>query len=385
MFNHPALALAFRPFFLSAVVFAVISMLAWLAQLQGWSNHFTISGSATLWHAHEMIYGYALAAIAGFLLTAVRNWTGVQTVQKGHLFGLWLLWVLARVGALFGWPTLSILFDLAFNLALIIAFSHPIIKVKQWKQIGIVSKLVLILVGNSLFALGLSGDLPNGQSWGIGMGLYLSLAMVLVLARRVVPFFISKVAGNQPKNYRWLDIANLVIFTLFAIQMTFFPYHFSSLWLSLVLFALNTVRLVGWYTPVVWKTPMLWVLYLAYAGITSGFLINALVSLNPLATVLATHAFTIGGIGLISAGMMARVSLGHTGRSIYDPPATVAWIFSLLVVAFIARALLPLLFPATTYSLGILIAQVTWIAAFGLLALSYFPIWMTARVDGQPG
>ena len=140
------------------------------------------------WHAHEMIYGFALAVIAGFLLTAVKNWTGVQTLRGVGLMGLFGLWAMARVLFLFGTPLLFLagLFDLLFMVGLTASIIDPIRKAKQWKQSGIIAILVLLLIGNCLFYLGAGGLVESGVFISIRGGLFLVVGLVLAQPLRLL-------------------------------------------------------------------------------------------------------------------------------------------------------------------------------------------------------
>jgi len=168
--------LGFRPFFLGAGIFAIISMSLWMG-VYVFQLPLPITGiSSFQWHAHEMIYGFAMAVIAGFLLTAVKNWTGVQTLYGFGLFGLVALWMLPRILFLFGTPWIFIagFFDLLFALCLIGSILYPIIKVKQWKQLGIIAVLALLTSANGCFYLGAAGLINQGVFFFFFCGLFLN-------------------------------------------------------------------------------------------------------------------------------------------------------------------------------------------------------------------
>lgn len=172
--------IGFRIFFMAAGIFSIVSMFIWSAIF-----HFQLplsiqTISSFQWHSHEMIYGYSIAVIAGFLLTAVKNWTGVQTLYGKPLILLFSLWAAARLLFVFATSHLFIaaIFDVLFLVLLVFAVSYPIIKVKQWKQIGILSKLILLMICNILFYLGALNVLDNGVYWGIYGGLYLVIALI---------------------------------------------------------------------------------------------------------------------------------------------------------------------------------------------------------------
>ncbi len=383
--------LGFRPFFLAAVLWAIVAVGLWVAFWPGWAQAPLLGLAPMDWHAHEMVFGYASAVIAGFLLTAVRNWTGVQTWQGWRLALLLALWLMARLGMLLGgqqavvWVAAA---DLLFMALLIVAVSLPVIRVRQWKHFGLIAKLVLILAGNAVFYLGAAGVVSQGVRWGVFSGLYFVLALIFVMGRRVIPFFIEKGvedANVSLKNYRWLDVSSLILFLLFWWFDTFQPGSDAVVMaLSVALFLLHGFRLLGWWHRGIWAKPLLWVLYLGYAFLVAGFALKALAGLAGISPFLALHAFAYGGIGMITAGMMARVSLGHTGRNVFQPPAIVGPMFALLLAGTVVRVVLPLFFGGH-YALWILISQLLWIAAFCLFVTYYLPIFLRPRIDGRPG
>ena len=380
--------LGFRPFFLFAAFSSFVSILVWGGvYVYGWpAPHSTIPPMQ--WHAHEMIFGYAMAVVAGFLLTAVRNWTNIPTLSGVKLALLLASWLVARVLMLIVPSQVLPIFilDVGFNLALAVAIAIPLVQARQMKQLGIVSKIVLLGLANALFYLGALGLLDHGVRWGLYSGLYLVLSLIFVMARRVVPFFIERGVGYpvQLTNRVWVDRSSLVLLLLFWVVDVFLEHAVLAGALAAALFVVHATRLADWHTPGVWKKPLLWVLFLGYGGAILGFLLKALAPVVPLSPYLAVHAFAVGGIGLMTVGMMSRVALGHTGRSIQEPPKVLAPIFVLLALALAARVLLPL-FDAAHYLLWIGLSQALWLAAFGLFALIYAPILIKPRIDGQPG
>ena len=329
--EYPKYALfniGFRPFFLAAAIFSIVSMSLW-ASIYSFGMHMSFSEiSAVQWHAHEMLYGYAMAVIAGFLLTAVRNWTNKPTVSGRPLQGLFLLWLIPRVLILFENIPLQItaLLDIGFVVMLAFCVAKPIVLAKQWKQMGVLSKVILLGIGNTLFYLGALGILEQGIHWGLYSGLYLVIALILTMSRRLVPFFIERGVGYEVKlrNFKMLDIAGLFLFLLFFVFDTFLANRSMASVFAAILFILHTIRLIGWYTHGIWDKLLLSGLYGAYAFTVTGFALYLLSTMGLVSPFLAVHAFAVGGIGLITLSMMARVSLGHTGRNIHEPPKLLA-------------------------------------------------------------
>jgi uncharacterized protein involved in response to NO len=268
----------------------------------------------------------------------------------------------------------------------------PILRAKQHQQIGIASKLVLLMLANLVFYLGVSGVLEQGIRWGLYSGLYFLLALIFSMARRVIPFFIERGVGYpvQLKNRLWLDRAIIFVFLLFWLADVFWHNPTMTAILAGLLFAAHALRLAGWYTRGIWKKPLLWVLYIGYGCAASGFLIMAVTPFVFLLPFLGLHAFAVGGIALMTTGMMARISLGHTGRSLQygsggpQHSRLLAPAFIALIAAFVARVLLPMIVPMQ-YKLWIGIAQAAWLVAFALLVWVYGPILVKRRADGMPG
>jgi len=381
--------LGFRPFFLGAALFSVTTMSWWMAVfIFGWQSR-PLNISPATWHAHEMIFGYSIAVIAGFLLTAVKNWTGIQTPHRSSLALLFLLWLVGRVLPYF-FQTVPVqliaVIDNSFLGILFLVVALPVIRAKQWKQVGILSKILLMLASNVTFYLGVTGVVDKGVHWGLYSGLYLILSLVFVMGRRVIPFFIERGVDEpvQLTNRKWVDRSSLVLFIGFWIADAFVGDTNFTAVLAGILFLLHAVRLKDWYTSAMWRKPLLWVLYLAYTFLVLGFLLKAIVPVLGLSPLLATHAFTVGGIGLITLGMMSRVALGHTGRNIKEPPARLSWIFSLLLAGAVVRVIFPL-FSASQYKLWIGFSQVLWVMAFALFLFVYLPILFQPRIDGRYG
>lgn len=380
--------LGFRPFFLGASIFSIISISLWsLIYL------FQISPTIELvsdsqWHAHEMIYGYGLAVITGFLLTAIKNWTGIQTVHGKPLILIFAVWVMARLLFLFGTSYLIFagIFDGLFALMLIAFTTYPIFKAKQWKQSFIILKLLLLAIGNGLFYLGALEIVKNGISLGLYGGLYLIIAIILTIGRRVIPFFIERGVGYEVKlfNSKWLDFSSMLLFLGFFVSDLFLQNPTISAYLALALFFINSARLVGWYSKGIWQKSLLWSLYLSLCLICLGFLLFATTHFFNTSKFLAIHAFSFGSIGLITLAMMSRVSLGHSGRDINQPSKAMGYAFSIMLLGFITRVILPL-FDIFDYETLIEISQICWLTAFIIFVTIYFPILTKPRVDGKEG
>jgi uncharacterized protein involved in response to NO len=381
--SHPAfLSRGFRPFFLGASVFAVVSMASWLGVYQ-YGLQLKLEGlSIFQWHAHEMLFGYTMAVIAGFLLTAAWNWTERETASGAWLALIFGFWVLARILMISGTEHLlyAAAADLAFMTSLAIAVARPIIQVRQKRQAMVLVLLFLLAVANILFYLGASGVIDQGVRLGIQGGLYLVLGMVLFMGRRVIPFFTERGVGYpvKLKNSRWNDIATFILFPAFLVTEVFFPNHLAGALVAAGLLVSNSIRVNGWHTLGVWQKPLLWGLFAAFLSINIGFLLRALMPVTALPDYLHIHAFTVGGIGILTMSMMARVTLGHTGRNIYQSPLLMAVLLACMVLAASIRVFFPLL-DASNYPLWIIVAGTLWIIGFCLFSIIFIPMLLKPR------
>ena len=382
----PLFNLAFRPFFIYASIYAVISIFTWLAV---YINIFSLSNnyiSNFQWHAHEMIYGYSVAVIAGFIMTAIRTWTGVQTIYGLKLLAFSSLWIVARILFFLNFTLWAAFFDLLFLLILIICATLPIVKAKKWQQLAIVSKIFFFFIGNLLFYLGVFGIVKNGIHLGIYGGVYLIIGLILTIARRVLPFFIELGVENKVTLYnsKFIDIASLIFFILFFIfELGQFNNKISA-YIAILLFIINGIRLCYWYNHGIWKRPLLWSLYFGMWFICLGFLLYFLAVFYDISKFVVIHAFTYGGIGLMTLSMMARISLGHTGRNVHKPPKAITIAFVFLILGFLFRVLFPMI-TNSYYLYWIIISQIFWIGAFLIFIYLYSPILVKNRVDNKFG
>ena len=381
--------LGFRPFFLAAMIFACISMPIWML-LYTAGSFFRPAGLAPqLWHAHEMIFGYVQAVIAGFLLTAVRNWTGIQTVRGVHLGVIFILWLGARLALLSSYDAsfvVAAVLDILFGALFFLSVTIPIVRARNWKQTVVLLLIAVLITANALFYFGVLADTNHYTYMGLYLGLYVVLGLILIVGGRVLPSFIQSGAGHETdlKHWPFIDRLNLVAYLVFVVLDVFSPYIKAAQWLAGLLFFINATRMWGWHTPGLWKKPMLWILYVAHAFLVLGFALRSMVMVVPALHFLAVHAFAYGAIGLITAGMMARVALGHTGRNVHQPPAILFWVFAALVAGAVVRVMPPLISMAH-YPIWIVGSQVAWTVAFALLLWIYFPMLTRPRIDGKDG
>ena len=382
----PLFRLAFRPFFLGGCLLALLAIPLWLLALAGDAG-WQPAGGWLAWHRHELLFGFALAIIGGFLLTAVQTWTGRPGISGQPLAMLALLWLLARVAWLVNapLPVLAVL-ELAFPLAVAALMGFTLWKVRQKRNYPIAVVLLLLAAADGLSLYGLVEGHEGWQRQGVLTGMWLVAAMMGLIGGRVIPFFIQrglgKVEGVTP--WPWLDWLLLIGSPLVALLYAAGPALAPDFWVGLlfaVLAAGHLMRLVRWHDRALWHVPLLWSLYLAYAWLAVACLGMALwhfgVPINPS---LAVHCLTIGAMGGLVLAMIARVSLGHTGRAL-EPPSGMTLAFILLNLACLSRVVLILFFPLP----ALWLAGLCWVLAFALYAWRYGPMLLQSRVDGHPG
>lgn len=380
--------LGFRPFFLGASLFAIISIASWMLVYFSYLNISIENISISQWHAHEMLYGYSMAVVAGFLLTAVKNWTSMPTLFGKPLMLLFSLWCTARLLFLFGsaflpWVAVT---DLLFGLMLIIAVTIPIVKAKQWVQLTVVSKITLLWIGNIIFYLGCFGILTNGMQYAINGAVLLFISLILIIGRRVIPFFIERGMATrvQLTQYKWLDLSILALFIALFLNAIFFNMATLNTVFAWCLFLLNGYRLYNWHASGIWRVPLLWSLYVAAWLINVGFFFYGLPSQQGNLSILTLHLFTIGGIGIMTLSMMSRVALGHTGRDIKQHSPWLILAFVLMINSVLFRSIVPM-FASQLYSSWVTLASILWILSFAIFIFIYTPILLKPRIDGAFG
>lgn len=385
----PLLRLGFRPFFLLAGVCAAILILVWLYILNGSIQNAAYTG--VNWHAHEMLFGYTVAVISGFLLTAERNWTGVQTLHGKWLGALVLLWLAGRIVPWLTLPPLLIaVIDLSFLPTLGLVLLRPLLQTGKYQHLVFVIIVAVLFVANLLFHLNyLHPTVWETAKVGIRLAWMTFVFMIAVMGGRVIPFFIERGTGTLKKVYqsRALDIAGLISLLVWSLAALLIPRHMYVAYLAILAGALQLLRLSGWYLVGLWRVPMLWILYLGYAWLPIGLFLYAYAVYSGGVLSPAIHAFTAGAIGMLTIGMMARVSLGHTGREIGAGPLLIA-AFVLVSLGALMRVLGPLILVRVflvPYHVAIASAGLLWAGGFLLFFIAYVPVLTKARVDGRAG
>ncbi|UYG07665.1 NnrS family protein [Halomonas sp. M4R1S46] len=387
----PLARLAFRPFFLLASLFGVVALMVWLAFWHG-DVLLRPQGGLLWWHQHEMLFGFAAAVVAGFLLTAVQNWTGLPSLRGWPLLGLVALWLAGRVLLAMPLglpPLLPALVDLAFLVVVAAVMARLVIAARRWRNLVFLPALGLLVLANLAMHLGVL----QGDAVLIRQGAYLAVllitALMVVIGGRVIPMFTANRLGRaKPAPLPWLErltlgsMAALVLAQLAAVLGLSLPGAGLAGLTGLAALA-NTLRLARWDGLHTLREPLLWGLHASYAFLCLGLAMWALAALGAFRVELAVHALTIGGMGTMMLAMMARVSLGHTGRAIESLPG-IGVALALLIAAAVLRSPVLALFPGIshwTYNLGIIF----WCLAYAIFLLHYALPLSTARLDGKDG
>lgn len=379
------LALGFRPFFLLAGLGAVLLMGLWLLIWRGQLVAPTHYG-AIAWHAHEMLFGYTAAVIAGFLLTAVRNWTGVPTWTGPRLGLLAVVWLLARLLPWFaGIPAwLLITLDVAFLPLVALSLYRPL-----WQGQNRVNRVFLPL----LLLMGLANLLSHLQLLGLVgvlgdmrlVMLDLIIAIIALVGGRVMPFFTRNVLpGFEPVSRAWVErltLVSVILITVGDLLPSTPGWLRAVVWVAFAVVQL--IRLAGWFDRRIFTIPVLWVLHVGYAWLGLGGLLTGLAAIGLFPSASALHALSVGVIGVFTIGMMSRVALGHSGRSI-DVARTIAFAFVAMNIAALVRVF-GTAWASGAYAIWVDLAAFLWVLGFALFAWYYTPILLRPRVDGKPG
>lgn len=384
-FAGPALFQAgFRPFFLAAAAWAMLGMLLWLPAFTGYVAVGDALGPA-LWHVHEMLFGFGGATLAGFLLTAIPNWTGRLPLQGPPLMllgGLWLLGRLAVLGLARLAPGAVAVLDLAFLLVMVAIVGREIVAGRNWRNSPMVAALVLLLTGNALIHAEAMG-LADTAAMGIRLGISTLTALIALVGGRIVPSFtrnwlVKNSAGSAlPAGFGTTDrIALIVIGVALAAWTAALPPLLTAP-LLIAAGILAALRLVRWQGLRTFSEPLLFILHVGMAWLATGLLLlgagEAGVFVPPAS---AVHAVTVGAIGTMTLAVMSRATLGHTGRALVAGPGTVV-IYACVNLAAICRLAAGLI--DAFYVELLLVAGAAWIAAFSLFLLIYGPMLMFRR------
>ena len=372
----PALfAYGFRPFFLAAGLWAAFGILLWLPQYLGMATIPTHLGALD-WHIHEMLYGYVAASIAGFLLTAIPNWTGRLPVNGWPLALLAALWLAGRIAILFSSQIGAIAaaaIDVSFLLTLAIVAAREIIAGRNWRNLRVLIVLGVLIAGNVVFH---AEVLQYGAAgYGIRIGIAGVIAMIMVIGGRIVPSFtnnwlVKNNPGRLPVSFARFDMIAIAAGALALLMWVALPAHGATGTLLLLAGALHLVRLARWAGDRTMTDRLVLVLHVGYAFVPLGFaLIGASVFFDGVPPSAGIHAWTAGAVGLMTLAVMTRATLGHTGQALQAGPATQA-IYVLVLMAAVLRI-------AAAFNSSIVLLELggaLWIAGFATFVFVYGPL-----------
>lgn len=383
----PFLSYGFRPMFLSATGWAIVALGLWLAMYFG-NLRFPTRFDPISWHIHEMLFGFVLAAVAGFLLTAIPNWTGRVPVRGARLATLVVLWLFGRIDCLIssdlpGWLAVSV--DVSFPVVLLAAAAREIIAARNWRNLPVILPLSVFVAADVLMHL---ESLGWSVSAGLGWRLALAPPVVLIslIGGRIVPNFtrnwlVARKSPICPVPANRFDTVCVGVLALAFAVWAFAPNNRIAGALLIAAASLNAVRLSRWSGLASWPEPLLFILHVGYLWLVVG---TALLGFSVFTTVVPTasamHALTAGAITVMILAVMPRVTLGHTGRALTAGPIT-DLVFVLINVAAVARILAS--WSASLMNTLLIVAGCLWTAAFVFFIVIYGPMLVTRRATPQ--
>lgn len=372
--------LGFRPFYLLASLYGALVIPLWVLQFGGWVG----APRHPAWHAQEMVFGFALAIVVGFLFTAGRNWSGQPTPSGRALQVIVTLWLAARVLAQTPWIGAAMLLDAAFIVAAATGLGRALFAAANRRNDFFVGLLLALGAAHALAQAASAGWLswvPVGTA--LQLGLDLMLFVMVVMGGRVIPMFSNNGApGTDARRDPRLErVALGSVIALVLVDAMALP---SAVRLAVPVVAgvAHALRLALWHPLRTRRAPLVWVLHAAYAWIVLHLWLRGIAELGWVSSSVAAHALTVGGMGTLTLGMMTRTARGHTGRPLQAGRAEV-WMYALVLLAAAWRVGLPLAWPDALVAATVL-AAIAWSAAYGLYAWTYGPWLMQPRADGQP-
>jgi uncharacterized protein involved in response to NO len=380
--NHPLLQLGFRPFYLLAAAFAAISVPLWIARYFGWANGLTHVDLN--WHMHEMVFGFAIAVIVGFLYTAGRNWTGLWTPRRKTLAALAGLWLAGRLAMLFADPLLAAIVDVVFLPAAAWPLYRVLKRSGNKRNMFLVGLLALLTLANVCFHVASLGWVAVSPIRAVHAAILLIVMIESVIGGRVIPGFTKNaVQGSTPIVHEKRDRISIALTALACIGwVAGLPAPLTAA-LAFAAAAAQLSRVAGWKPHVTFRNPLLWILHLSYAWIPVGFILLGLAALQLAPVSAAIHVLAIGATAGLIIGMITRTTLGHTGRPLKAGAGEVV-MYALIQVGAVAR------FAAAIDVSGVrngalLVTAACWSAAFLLYLAVYGPYLLKARIDGREG
>jgi uncharacterized protein involved in response to NO len=384
-YDGPALlSYGFRPFFLLGAIWAALAVAVWLSMLAG-SLVVPTAFAPIDWHVHELLYGYLPAVVAGFLLTAVPNWTGRLPVTGTPLLGLVLLWLAGRLAvATSGWlgPPLAATADLAFLVALAAVVAREIVAARSLRNLKVLLLVGMLLFGNAVFHA--ESALASSAGYGTRIGIAAAVLLISLIGGRIVPSFtrnwlVRRRPGPLPQPLSRFDVATLIAGGIALALWIAAPRHAVTAALALGAGLLHCLRLARWRGYRTTSEPLVLVLHIGYAFVPIGFfLLAASIAFPALLTASgALHGWTAGAIGMMTLAVMTRASLGHTGRPLIATAPT-----QLIYVAAFVAALARIVSAFGLAREDLLhLSATSWVIAFAGFAVVYGPLLARPRSE----
>ena len=376
------LALGFRPFYLLASLWAIFSIFEWLLELQNMGIRSLGVIPGMMWHAHEMIFGFAATVITGFALTAVKAWTGLDTPKGWSLLLLVAIWLLARIGAFIGSPLMVV--DICFLPIVAIVIGRLIVKARMYRNLFLPLILTILGILNALFYLTLLGHIKLEINQIIFAALYLIIMIEIMIGNRIIPSFTANAIPGLQQDRNPM----ITKLTIIASALTFLLQIFSPVLLlnAIACFAIGGMHLFllrGWRPLATKGKPLLWIMHLSYTWISVGFFLLGLSDLRLITIYPALHVFGIGATGGLIIAMITRTALGHTGRPLLAGLTEI--ICYLGIQATLLFWLLGYLNLNSWFYPFLVVAGVCWMSVFSLYLIKYFPLLTSPRPDGKAG
>ncbi len=383
----PVLRLGFRPFYLGAASFALLAIPLWVMLFLGQWN-LSLALPSLLWHAHEMLFGFAVAVILGFLLTAVRAWTGLATPRGASLGALALLWLAARVAAITGPYAVYAALDLLLLPLVAAVLTRLLLQAGNRRNLPLAAMLILLALANGAFHLVVTGLLDTSPLTPLYAALSLIVMIESVIAGRVIPAFTMSATPGLKLNVRASVERATLGFTALALLLWVLA-PATTAWNTLggLAFSLaavaHVVRLLQWRPAITRHRPILWILHLSYAWIPLGLALLAMALFGWIGATAGVHALAIGATAGLIIGMITRTARGHTGRMLQVSRPEIA-AYLLVMAAAAVRVLVPLAMPQWLPT-ALVVAAIAWTAAFAIYLFIYTPWLLKTRFDGKDG
>ena len=374
---------SFRPFFIAAGIWATLAVPFWLLSYFGiliGTDNFNI----LLWHQHEMLFGFVAAAITGFILTAIPNWTGRLPIKNKPLAFLVLLWILGRIGFLitviFGTITTSLM-DLPFLIVLVLVIMREIVSGKNWRNLPVIILISFFTLGNILVHLQIH-EIIDSAELGIRLSTFVLSILLALIGGRIVPSFTrnwlaQNKANKFPRPFGNFDKISLISLVVFVFAQVIIPHHQATSLLALLAGMLHGIRLIRWKVWMTLAEPLIWILHVGYMWLCVALVLIGLSGLTDFVPYTSSyHALTVGAFSTMILAVMTRASLGHTGRPLKATLGTTV-IYILITIAAILRVYEPFL--NESGSLILSLSGIFWTLSFALFIFIYFPILTQSR------